>query len=212
MSADTGSPTVGSAITYTLTATNLGPSKATGVAVQAEIPAGLSLRSALSARGACASDRCSIGTIAAGESVRITLGVSAVATGEIRAGAVVAGAEGDPDLANNRASVALAVATRVVPVADANVRVALVRTGLSGHGAARTWVVVDGSRAPFRPVRLQLATDPATPWSWRSYLARFSFRSSRPEIWLRLSDDAGTVTEWQAFRFAIRTTTASGRR
>jgi uncharacterized repeat protein (TIGR01451 family) len=75
MSADTGSPTVGSAITYTLTATNLGPSKATGVAVQAEIPAGLSLRSALSARGACASDRCSIGTIAAGESVRITLGV-----------------------------------------------------------------------------------------------------------------------------------------
>ncbi|HSL64333.1 MAG TPA: hypothetical protein VK874_06700, partial [Gaiellaceae bacterium] len=64
---------------------------------------------------------------------------------------------------------------------------------------------------PIRPLRLQLAADPERPWSWRSYLDRFSFRSARPEIWIRLSDDSGTVTEWQAFRFAAAVAARSGR-
>jgi hypothetical protein len=83
-------------------------------------------------------------------------------------------------------------------VDEARVRITLVRTRtVSGARTARTWVSLSPTSLPFRPARLQLALDPRTPWSWRGYVERFSFRSAQRWIWIRLADGSGTETSWQ---------------
>ena len=212
-----GAATVGTDVTYTLTASNRGPASATGVTVASDLPVGLALRSARGAQGGCtagATVRCSIGTLAPGQSTQITISAAAITTGETTIASVVGAQQPDPNTVNNRTTVTLAVAERLVPLTEASVRVSGVRTRLttrSTAAAARTWLTIDASAMPFRPSRLQLATDPATPWSWRSFVERFSFRSRLPEIWIRLSDGNGTVTEWQRVRFP-RSVPAGSRR
>jgi uncharacterized repeat protein (TIGR01451 family) len=72
---------VGGDITYTLTATNHGPEAAPGAVVRDVLPPGRAFVSAHPAQGSCDSTaRCSLGTIASGASVTITIVVKAPPT------------------------------------------------------------------------------------------------------------------------------------
>src|SRR5262249_55022447 len=83
--AQTGPPTVGigGSATFTLTATNSGPSLATGVTVDDTLPASLGYVSAIPTQGSCSQAsgtvHCSLGSLAPGASATVVLVTSASA-------------------------------------------------------------------------------------------------------------------------------------
>ncbi len=111
--AATGS--VGSNITYTIVASNLGPLTANGVAVTDSLPAGTAFVSATSTQGTCsgtATVMCSVGTLLAGGSATITIVAQATAAGSITNSATVTPTT-DSNPANNTASATTNVAAAV---------------------------------------------------------------------------------------------------
>ena len=99
----------GDGVTFLVTVTNLGPGPATGVTVTDNLPDGLDLDSANPSQGSCnASDpmTCSLGSLAAGQSVTITIqmhvppGSSGIS---FTNRATVSGNEPDPNPSNNSA-------------------------------------------------------------------------------------------------------------
>ena len=100
----------GQQLTYTLTATNNGPSNATGVTIVDTLPAGTTYDSASGQSSATIAGQTltlNVGNLAAGASATITVvvGVASTATGTITNTATVSGNQPDPNLANNTASV-----------------------------------------------------------------------------------------------------------
>jgi uncharacterized repeat protein (TIGR01451 family) len=106
----TGSPnpvTVGSNLTYTITATNNGPSGATGISISDPLPAAMTFVSATPSQGNCSGTTtvdCSIGSLSSGASATVTIIVTPSQTGSFDNTATVAGNEPDPNLANNSAT------------------------------------------------------------------------------------------------------------
>lgn len=97
---------VGRRVTYTLTVKNDGPAAASGVEVIDALPAGARYVSAKAGAGTCVRKgtlvTCSIGNLASGGSVKITIVVRPTARGSIYNFATVAGDQSDPNRANNR--------------------------------------------------------------------------------------------------------------
>lgn len=99
-----------SVLTYTLTATNNGPSPATGVVVVDTLPANVTVGTPTTTQGSCVSAAstvtCTLGILGVGASAIITIPVapncSAAAT--IANTATVNGSQPDPNLANNTAT------------------------------------------------------------------------------------------------------------
>lgn len=96
---------VNGVVTYTLTVTNNGPVSATGVTVTDTLPASVSLLSVKSSQGSCApGPNCSIGDVANGANVTVTLVVEPHTAGPLTDTATVAGIEPDPTPGNNTAT------------------------------------------------------------------------------------------------------------
>ncbi len=92
-------PNVGEQITFTLTATNHGPSDATGVTVTDVLPSGYTFVSADSPN--FSGDTWTVGNLSEGDSETLVITVTVNATGDTLNSATVAGNELDPDLDNN---------------------------------------------------------------------------------------------------------------
>ena len=102
--------TEGDNIVYSLVATNLGPTTATGVQVTDPVPAGTTF---VSASAGCSLAlgivTCTAGTLAPGASQAFSITVLALPGNSITNTATVAGLQPDPNLANNTASVTTSI-------------------------------------------------------------------------------------------------------
>ena len=117
---DTPDPaTLNGQITYTMVVTNNGPDTATGVTAADPLPAGTSFVSVSSTQGTCANNggliQCSLGTIAKGASVTITLVVTATQVGTVTNTVTVVGKEPESNTANNTATATTLVPAPLVP-------------------------------------------------------------------------------------------------
>jgi uncharacterized repeat protein (TIGR01451 family) len=94
-------------ITWTMVVKNNGPSTDSGVTVADPVPAGNTFVSVTTTKGSCAGGAvvsCDIGTMAAGESVTITLVTKPSITGNVTNTATVVGNYPETNTANNTAS------------------------------------------------------------------------------------------------------------
>jgi uncharacterized repeat protein (TIGR01451 family) len=97
---------VGDNVTYTIVATNHGPSSATSAKVTDTLPAVLTFVSAASTVGTCSGTTkvtCSLGTLASGASATVTLVAKLGAAGPVADTAKVASSTADPNAADNSA-------------------------------------------------------------------------------------------------------------
>ena len=105
-------------LTYTVTATNNGPSTANGVVLTDNLPASATYDSATPSQGSCSpvsgTVTCNFGSLANGASATATIRVRPQAEGSITNTANVTANETDPNTANNQAS----ASTTVNPATD----------------------------------------------------------------------------------------------
>ena len=105
---------VGNSFLYVLAVRNLGPSKATGVTVTDQLPAGVTFRKVATSRGTCTQASgtvsCALGTLKKGRTAWVTIKVTASAAGRITNTATVSGDQPDPHMGNNSSSVTITVA------------------------------------------------------------------------------------------------------
>jgi len=101
---------------YTLTATNNGPSAATGVVVMDQLPAGINFVSATSSQGSCANNAgtvtCNIGNLAVQGKAAVTLTVAPTQAGSITNLAAVRGNETDSSQTNNQAMLQVTISNQ----------------------------------------------------------------------------------------------------
>ncbi|HRK72626.1 MAG TPA: DUF11 domain-containing protein, partial [Rhodothermales bacterium] len=110
-------PKAGDVVYFTITAQNHGPNNATSVVVTDALPAGLSLVQASPSQGTyvAGTGAWSIGSVAAGQSVVMTIAARVDNTGAIVNTATITATEPDPQIANN-ISAATVNATRAADV------------------------------------------------------------------------------------------------
>ena len=108
----------GNAVTYTITVTNRGPDTAADVVVAEVRPRGTDPLTLRSSQGSCAGDRparCSVGTLASGDSATITATVDAGAPGRHVNHVAAVSSSNDPNLTNNAARATLTVLRGPIP-------------------------------------------------------------------------------------------------
>ena len=116
-----GRVVAGTALSYDITVTNLGPSSSEGVVLSHKLPAGITFGSATSAQGSCSElngkVECLLGELLAGASttVNVQVTIDMVAEGAISSIAEVTGSGTDLDDANDTASVVIMVETPPTP-------------------------------------------------------------------------------------------------
>jgi uncharacterized repeat protein (TIGR01451 family)/fimbrial isopeptide formation D2 family protein len=115
-------------ITWTLVATNNGPSTASGVTVDDTMPAGVTLTSSSPSQGSCGGNlSCALGNLAKGASAQIQVVAhvpASLARTTITNSAKIGGDQPDPDPSNNTAG----ASTRVEDPAPANFNLSFVKS------------------------------------------------------------------------------------
>ncbi|MCC9071586.1 DUF11 domain-containing protein [Flavobacterium sp. F-65] len=94
-------PNVGSNVTFTITASNAGPSDATGVSVSDVLPAGYTFVSATPSTGTWSAPNWTIGNLANGGSATLAIVATVNATGSYSNTATITGTEPDPTPGDN---------------------------------------------------------------------------------------------------------------
>ncbi|TMF08357.1 MAG: DUF11 domain-containing protein, partial [Chloroflexi bacterium] len=123
-SASSGTVTVGSNVTYTITVLNIGPSNASGVQITDLLPAGLTFVSAVPSQGTYTSGTgvWNIGAIASGGTATLTLVARVTQTGPISNTATkTAETETDPNPANDSSSATINGVTPDMTIAKSHV-------------------------------------------------------------------------------------------
>jgi uncharacterized repeat protein (TIGR01451 family) len=117
--ADSPDPvTVGSDLTYTLTARNSGPSSASEVVVSDSVPAGATFLSSSTSQGSCTGNptvTCSLGSLASGATATVTLKIRPSSAGTLTNSASVSSSTADPASGNNQASASTTVNSTAPP-------------------------------------------------------------------------------------------------
>jgi uncharacterized repeat protein (TIGR01451 family) len=111
-SASPNPATVGGDLTYTLKVTNLGPNQANDVHVTDSLPSETTFVSVSTDKGTCTGTNaisCSLGQVAVGEIITITIVVKPTQAGTITNTAVVAGHESEVDPSDNTSSATVVV-------------------------------------------------------------------------------------------------------
>ena len=110
-------PNVGSNVTFTITATNNGPSAATGVSVNDALPSGYTFVSATPSSGTWSAPNWTIDNLASGGSATLSIVATVKASGTYANTATISGAQTDPTPGNNSST------STPVPVAVADLAV-----------------------------------------------------------------------------------------
>ena len=98
-------PNVGDQVTFTITASNGGPSAATGVKVTDNLPSGYTFVSATASTGTWSAPDWTIGNLANGASATLTMTATVNASGSYANTAAISGSQNDPTPGNNSGSV-----------------------------------------------------------------------------------------------------------
>lgn len=118
-------PVIGETITYTLSVTNPGEFKATGIRVTDQLPSGVTFVSATASQGSfnASSGIWNIGTLAEGDTTTVTLSINATVNSGTLGNTIINNAsitalnETDPELNNNSASVGITVVPESADIA-----------------------------------------------------------------------------------------------
>jgi uncharacterized repeat protein (TIGR01451 family) len=179
---------VGNNITYTLTATNLGPSTATNVVVTDTLPSGSTF---VSASGSCAHAggvvTCQLGTLARNAFIALSIEVETASAGTLVNTATATAIEPDPNGGNNTATASTTVQPPV-DIALPSLSERTTRTGeqyalafnATGGTAPYSWSVESGLVPP------GLSLDAAT-----GVLSGFSTTTGAFTFTVRVQDSAG---------------------
>jgi uncharacterized repeat protein (TIGR01451 family) len=158
--ADRPTPLVGEEVTFTVVATNAGPSDATGVALTDAMPPGLQFVSATPSQGAydSASGLWTVGALANGASATLSLRVRVTMAGpQTNTIAKTSGDQIDPDTSNNSAAATLTAD----PVADVRITKRADATDIN-IGSQVTFTIVASNAGPSAATGVRVAdTRPA---------------------------------------------------
>ena len=99
----------GTAVTYTITVSNKGPTTANNVMLSDSLPQLVNVSPATASQGSCSAASngqitCSLGALAASAKATVSVGVTPTATGQMVNGVSVSANEPDPDTSNNSAT------------------------------------------------------------------------------------------------------------
>ena len=141
---DNASPAVGTMVTFTVTATNAGPSPATGVVVTDALPVGLTEVSATPSQGSYTSPTWTVGDLNVGTPATLTIVASVDAPGAlVNQAQKTQQNETDPNPTNDSASLSLNAA------ASANLKILKTQTQTRGSvGEAMTFNIVVVNQGP----------------------------------------------------------------
>ncbi|MFV8338095.1 gliding motility-associated C-terminal domain-containing protein [Flavobacterium sp. LB3P21] len=136
-------PNVGSNVTFTITASNNGPSDATGVSVSNVLPSGYTFVSASPSTGTWTAPTWTIGTLANGSTVTLDIVATVNATGVYANTATISGAETDPSSGNNSSTIT------PVPVAQTDLAVTTtVNNSTPNVGSNVTFTITASNNGP----------------------------------------------------------------